>query len=80
MLTDPIAFLSTHHFALVAIVFASLSILSGLLSFGARYGAVLNLFNALSLLLAIATLVLLVLRPSSEYFAAQARARSQRPY
>jgi len=65
---------------IVAIVFASLSILSGLFSFGARYGAVLNLFNVLSLLLAIATLVLLVLKPSNEYFAAQAQARAQRPY
>jgi hypothetical protein len=63
---------------IVAIVFASLSILSGLFSFGARYGALLNLFNVLNLLLAIATLVLLVLKPSSDYFAAQARAR--RPY
>jgi tetrahydromethanopterin S-methyltransferase subunit G len=60
---------------IVAIVFASLGILSGLFSFGSRYGPLLNLFNVLNLLLAIATLVLLVVKPSSEYFAAQARSR-----
>ncbi len=61
---------------IVAIVFAALGTVGGLISIANRYGAVLTLLNLVNLALAIATLVLLLVKPSSDYF----KAKSQRPY
>jgi hypothetical protein len=56
---------------ITAIVLSALGILGGLFSFAQPYGAVIATLNTLSLLLAIATLVLLVMPQSNEYFKAQ---------
>jgi hypothetical protein len=60
---------------IVAIVLAALGILGGLFSYGQPYGGVITALDTVDLLLAIATLVLLVMPQSSEYF----RARRSRP-
>ena len=62
---------------IVAIIFAALGILGGLLSLAqaGQYGAALNLLGVINLLLAIATVVLLVLPASNEYFKASSRKR-----
>jgi hypothetical protein len=63
---------------IVAIVFAALGIIGGFLTLAqaGRYGAALNLLGVINLLLAIATVVLLALGPSNEFF----RARSKKQW
>jgi hypothetical protein len=61
---------------IVAIIFAALGTIGGLVSIANRYGAALTVLNLVNLALAIATLVLLLVKPSNDYF----RAKSQRPY
>ena len=62
---------------IVAIVFASFGIAAGLysLSQAGQYGATLNLLDTVNLLLAVATVVLLVLEPSRAYFRAMSQKR-----
>jgi uncharacterized membrane protein YqaE (UPF0057 family) len=56
---------------ITAIVLAALGFLGGLLSYAQPYGGALTLLDTVNLLLAIATLVLLLLPQSSAYFKAQ---------
>jgi hypothetical protein len=58
---------------IVAIVLAALGILGGVFSYAQPYGGAVTLLDTANLLLAIATLVLLVTRQSNEYFKAQRR-------
>jgi uncharacterized membrane protein len=55
---------------IVAVVLASLGILGGLFSYAQPYGGAVTLLDTLNLLLAVATLVLLVTPQSNEYFRA----------
>lgn len=56
---------------IVAIVLAALGILGGLFSYAQPYGGAVTLLDTVNLLLAIATLVLLVVPQSNEYFKAR---------
>jgi hypothetical protein len=58
---------------IVAIVLAALGTLGGLFSYAQPYGGAVTLLDTVNLLLAVATLVLLLMPQSNEYFKAQRR-------